>query len=91
MRTNLPADWLGWIGDDMDATIGFGKTEIFTQVKMHTLDQNNSWIYLPKYVEVLVSKDGKKFTSVSKESTFIKDTLTSGFISINFPVQRPGI
>lgn len=80
-------DWLGWIGDDMEATIDLGKTTSFDSVRMHTLEQNGSWVYLPQYVEVFISNDGNNFTSVGKSSTFKKDTLTMGWITIPTPKQ----
>ena len=58
-------DWLGWIGDDMEATIDLGKMQSFDSVRMHTLDQNGSHVYLPQYVEVLTSTDGKNYTAES--------------------------
>jgi hexosaminidase len=75
-------DWLGWVGDDMEATIDFGKTTSFDSVRIHTLDQNGSWIYLPQYVEVLSSNDGNDFTPVGKASTFAGDILTMGWINV---------
>ena len=78
-------DWLGWIGDDIEAIIDFGKKESFTTVRMHTLDQNNSWIYLPKYLEVFVSDDGKQFRSVGKGSDYTTDTLTLGYVTVRVP------
>lgn len=80
-------DWLGWVGDDMEAVIDLGKTISFDSVKMHTLDQNGSWVYLPQYVEVLTSNDGNSFTSVGKSSTFVTDTLTMGWITVQIPKQ----
>ncbi len=80
-------DWLGWIGDDLEATIDFGKKENFTTVRMHTLDQNNSWIYLPEYVEIFVSDDGKQFRSVGKGKDYATDTMTLGYITVTVPKQ----
>jgi hexosaminidase len=77
-------DWLGWIGEDITATIDMGKTTLFSTVKLHTLDQNGSWVYLPQYVEVFVSNDGKKFQSAGRSSTFVKDNMNSGFITVTF-------
>jgi hexosaminidase len=77
-------DWLGWIGDDLEATIDLGKPTTMDSVAMHTLNQNGSWIYLPQYVEVLTSIDGKNYTSAGKSSDFVKDTLTSGWITVRF-------
>lgn len=80
-------DWLGWVGDDLEATIDLGKTTSFDSVRIHTLDQNGSWIYLPQYVEVLTSNDGNNFTSVGKASTFVGDTLTMGWMNVSTPKQ----
>lgn len=80
-------DWLGWIGHDMVATIDLGKKTSFDSVRIHTLDQNGSWIYLPQYVEVLVSNDKKNFTAVGRATGFVKDTLTMGWITIATPKQ----
>ncbi|HEY0041516.1 MAG TPA: family 20 glycosylhydrolase, partial [Flavisolibacter sp.] len=79
-------DWLGWIGDDMEATIDLGKSTMIDSVRMHTLDQKPSGVYLPQYVEVYASSDGKDFTSIGKSSTYIKDTLTMGWMVI--PVDK---
>jgi hexosaminidase len=79
-------DWLGWIGDDLEATIDLGKAMPVDSVRMHTLNQNGSWIYLPQNVEVYLSSDGKKYTSAGKSAAFVTDTLTMGWITV--PVQK---
>lgn len=75
-------DWLGWVGDDLEATIDLGTTTSFDSVRMHTVDQNGSWIYLPQYVEVFASNDGTSFTSIGKSSTFVADVLTTGWVNV---------
>jgi len=75
-------DWLGWIGYDLEATIDLGKAMNFDSVRMHTVEQNGSWIYLPQFVEVFTSNDGINFTSVGKSSTFVADVLTMGWINV---------
>ena len=75
-------DWLGWIGDDLEARIDLGKTTTIDSVRMHTLNQNGSWVYLPQYVEVFSSADGKNFMSIGKSSSFVTDTLTMGWITV---------
>ncbi len=69
----------------MEATIDLGRKTNFSSVKVHTLEQTGSWVYLPEYVEVFVSNDGKNFTSAGKSSEFVKDTLTMGWITVSFP------
>jgi hexosaminidase len=77
-------DWMGWVGDDLEATIDLGKIQSVSSVRMHTLEQNGSWIYLPKHVEVMVSTDGKNFTSQGRSTEFKTDTLTMGWITVTF-------
>jgi hexosaminidase len=81
------ADWLGWVGDDMEAIIDLGYDTDFSTVKMHTIEQNGSWIYVPQSVEVLISSDGKNFSSAGKSTEFVKDTLTMGWMNVSFPRQ----
>ena len=80
-------DWMGWIGDDVEATIDLGNEESIDSVRVHTLDQNGSWIYLPEYVEVLVSNDGQNFSSVGKSSKFAPELMTMGWINVAVPKQ----
>jgi hexosaminidase len=81
-------DWMGWIGDDLEATIDLGKTESFTTIRLHTLDQKGSWIYLPQYVEIMVSNDGKNFTSAGRGNAVEKDVLTLAWMTVTLPVQK---
>jgi hexosaminidase len=81
-------DWMGWVGDDLEATIDLGKAEEISSVKIHTLEQNGSWIYLPKYVEVKSSNDGTNFTSLGRSTVFTKDNLTMGWIIVSIPPTK---
>ncbi|RYY00481.1 MAG: hypothetical protein EOO53_21845 [Gammaproteobacteria bacterium] len=75
-------DWLGFIGADLEATIDLGKSSPIDSVRMHTINQNGSWVYLPQYVEIFTSSDGKTFTSAGIASEFVSDTLTMGWITV---------
>jgi hexosaminidase len=83
-------DWLGFLGNDMDATIDLGAPASFTSVRVHTLDQNGSWIYLPQYVEIQVSDVGQSFRPIGKETAFIKEnpTMTMGWINVTVPETK---
>lgn len=79
------AEWLGWSGHDMEATIDLlvpAKLQIAT---IHTMEQNGGWIYLPASLEVFISKDGKNFTSVGATTSYEKDN--TGFLSGNMTVS----
>jgi hexosaminidase len=59
-------DWLGFLGDDLNATIEFKKTEEISRVTVDVLSAEQSWIYLPKEIEIFISKNGINFQSVKK-------------------------
>jgi len=66
---NIPwmgSDWLGFLGEGLDATIDLGKELTISNVGLDVLRDENSWVYYPKGVRVLVSTDGLNFTSVKK-------------------------
>lgn len=59
-------DWLGFLGEDLNATIEFKDEEKISKVILDVLNAEHSWIYLPIEIEVFVSNDGINFKSVKK-------------------------
>jgi hexosaminidase len=67
-------DWLGFLEDDLNAFIELKKVEEISKVTVDVLNAEQSWIYLPKEIEVLISDDGVNFKSVKKvEWDYIKN------------------
>ena len=64
-------EWLGWGGSDLEAIINLENKEEISQIQIGFLNEELSWIYLPKEIEFLISDDGKTFTSIGK--TTVKD------------------
>lgn len=60
--------WLGWNGDNLDAVIDLKNEEEISHIQVGFLNEELSWIYLPKSVECFVSNDGVSFTSIGKAS-----------------------
>ena len=56
------SDWLGFEGNDMDATIELAVPTDIAIVKVGLCHEPNSWVMWPKSVFVSFSKDGKEFT-----------------------------
>lgn len=79
------ADWLGWAGGDMDATISVGKSTAITKVQVHVVDEPGSWIYKPKEVTVWISDDGMKYKQVASTTEYKADKLNTGYFSIELP------
>ena len=55
-------DWLGFEGDDMEATIELAVPTDISMVKVGLCHEPNDWVIWPKSVWVSFSKDGKEFT-----------------------------
>ena len=57
------AEFLGFLGKDLEAIIDFGEKINFSEVRIHTFTQTASWIYPAKQnsIKVLVSNDGINF------------------------------
>ena len=55
-------DWLGFEGDDMEATIELAVPTDISTVKVGLCHEPNDWVVWPKSVWVSFSKDGKEYT-----------------------------
>lgn len=62
-------DWLGFSGKDVIATIDLEKVEPISKIKLNVLKSTGSWIYYPKEIEYMTSKDGLKYISIKKFSS----------------------
>ena len=80
-------DWLGFWGKDLNATIDLGKLETISKISINTLSSEGSWIYYPKSISVLVSKDGKNYISITiVSSKEIQEK--KGKVVVNFDKQN---
>jgi sialate O-acetylesterase len=58
--------WQGFEGNDLDIVIDLGKTIQAKTIRSSFLSDNNSWIFLPKQVNVEVSEDGKSYKNIGE-------------------------
>jgi len=85
-RSKFGRDWLGFSGNDLNATIDLGTATNLHQVSVSVLSNEGSWIYYPNTIEILLSNDGKEFTSIKKlSSSDIK--AVDGLVVVNFESQ----
>lgn len=69
-------EWLGYSGENFEATIDLGKEMDLNAVKIQFYNGEGNWIYLPKSMEIFISNDGQDFKSAGKLSNFESDTNT---------------
>ncbi len=58
------ADWQGFLGVDLSATIDLGEVRSLRRISAGFLQKYWSWIFLPSSVEFSISADGKTFKSL---------------------------
>lgn len=56
--------WLGFEGEDMDATVDLDTTQTVSTIETNFLQDINSWIFMPHRVEILISVDGHEYRSI---------------------------
>jgi hexosaminidase len=65
--------WLGFDGQDLEATLDFGKPTKIARLELGFLRDVGVWVMLPAEVEFLVSDDGKTFRSVGLVKNDVDD------------------
>jgi len=74
--------WQGYSGTDLDAVVDLGRVQTIREAGAGFLQKQRSWIFMPKRVEIFISKNGKEFIKAgeiknrvpeNKEGTIIKD------------------
>lgn len=82
------SEWLGWNGQDMEATIDLGQPTQVSVAALHMLESQGSWIYAPGKLELWLSMDGKHFKAVGTTESFNKEPLSSGTMTILCATQK---
>lgn len=84
--------WLGFQGDDLEATFDLGGSFDIADVKARFLKSQGSWIYLPRSVICLVSQDGTSFTEVARQELVPpKDFEDDEIKEITLNVNKDGV
>ena len=58
--------WQAWLVDDMELVIDLEETVPVSKVMIGSMENQGSGIYFPLEVEVMVSRDGEKYSGVGK-------------------------
>jgi hexosaminidase len=66
--------WVGWEGNDMDATVDLEKSTTIHSIDIRFMQQSDSWILPPKQVTFSVSADGRHWTQLKAETIPVDPT-----------------
>jgi len=58
--------WQGFEGVDLSATIDLGQSTLIRKIEVHFLADTNSWVFLPRRVEIRTSQNGSSYDSGSR-------------------------
>ena len=60
-------NWQGFFGKDIECIIDLKETISVSKVKSSFFQYSNSWIFLPEYLEIQLSEDGKNWIKTKKK------------------------
>ena len=78
-------EWLGWSGEDFEATIDLGSTKYLTNLRMRFYNGNGQWIYLPREVAVAISMDAKTYQPLTIKK--INSNSLNKVVAIDIPLE----
>jgi arylsulfatase len=82
-------NWLGFRVHYLDVTIDLGKETNINEITLRFLQNQTSWIFLPRYFSVLISSDGLDFTTHFEESyEASKQNMNIKIETYTVPVER---
>jgi hypothetical protein len=83
--------WQGFQGQNFEAIVDMGSLKKVSEIKAGFLQDQRSWILMPKKVEFWGSVDGKKFELISTANHSIKDneneTILKDFVYEGMPKE----
>lgn len=72
-------EWLGFSGKDFDGTIDLEKDTLVSSVRLRFFTAPESWIYLPRSVEIYTSVNGADFKKVATQDISSDDKPIAAF------------
>lgn len=79
------AEFLGWSGKNLDASIDLGNVQQVSTVKVHVWKQEPSWFYLPRAVEIYTSRDGMVWQKIVEQTNEKKPWPNERIITVQLP------
>jgi predicted alpha-1,2-mannosidase len=82
--------WLGFYGTDMEAVVDLGETATLRRLAMSFLQDQNSWIFMPRSVSFEVSTDGVAWESAGAAANDV-DERAEGVVLKDFGVSLDSV
>lgn len=73
-KVRVNSKWMGWRGNDMDATIDLMNDSIFRKIRIGVLKQEVSWIHAAKTGSISISSDSIHWKTICEfDSTYLQN------------------
>ncbi|MCK5765456.1 MAG: discoidin domain-containing protein, partial [Bacteroidales bacterium] len=82
--------WQGFHGVDVDVVVDLGEAQRVNIIKAGFVQDQNSWIFMPEWVEFSVSANGQDYKIVGRQENTI-DPKEDGGIIHDFSVMTAGM
>ncbi|MEI6123122.1 MAG: family 20 glycosylhydrolase [Bacteroidota bacterium] len=69
----IDGSWMGWWGEDMEMFVDLDSVISIHYLQINCMQQTQSWILLPKYVEFYISNDGQNWQQIAHVTHNISD------------------
>lgn len=76
--------WLGFESVDFEVVVDLGNVKSIKKAGIGSLQNQNSWIFFPKNIEISLSEDGKKYfskTVLNSDPSSMKESKTKDFMA----------
>jgi len=85
--------WQGFEREDLSVTLDLGESTLVRKVTMQFLSDTNSWIFLPKYVEISTSVNGTHFENATRldniaDMTYLPDSKGKEIVTLRAPLMK---
>jgi len=82
--------WQGFQGVDVDVVVDLGETQRVNIIRAGFVQDQNSWIFMPEWVEFSVSSNGEDYKIAGRQECTI-DPKDDGGITHDFSVMTSGM
>jgi len=82
--------WQGFHGVDVDVIVDLGRTQRANIIRAGFLQDQNSWIFMPEWVEFSISADGENYKKAGRQENPF-DPRADGGITHDFSVKTSGM
>ncbi len=72
--------WQGYYGVDFEAVIDLGESQKINKIAAGFHQEQKSWIWMPRYVEISVSEDGRNFKKLGRIENDIDEKADAGLV-----------